>query len=330
MNINICTVFFFTYFCVARNGNFIENHGSVCFQPGLKTSKFKRNGEKKFKTLTPIRCGLSYSFRSSLSTGLKPNDSIWPTLLLLKFFLLGPRIFKEKMVFSIKYFISAIGIIYLSNNIIIAQNNPANFIDQRDGKSYKTIGFEVNSETYQVWLAENLNVDKFRNGDPIPEAKTKKEWERAIQNKQPAWCYYDNNSKNSNTYGKLYNWYAVNDPRGLAPEGWKIPSPEEWSLLENFFGNSSLKLKSNYGWVSDGAGNGTNESGFSAVPGGARYINGDFGNIEREGLWWSTGEYNDLQAKGKWIMCYNNNVLVREYYKGMGLSVRCMYKIDIY
>ena len=78
----------------------------------------------------------------------------------------------------------------------------------------------------QVWMTENLNVDKFRNGDPISHAKTDEEWVKAGENGSPAWSHYDNDPANGEKYGKLYNWYAVNDSRGLAPEGWKIPSDD--------------------------------------------------------------------------------------------------------
>ena len=88
----------------------------------------------------------------------------------------------------------------------------------------------------QVWMKENLNVSTFRNGDPIPEAKTAEEWKAAGAAKQPAWCYYDNDPKNGAKYGKLYNWYAVNDPRGLAPVGWHVPTKEELSDLINYLG----------------------------------------------------------------------------------------------
>jgi uncharacterized protein (TIGR02145 family) len=74
----------------------------------------------------------------------------------------------------------------------------------------------------QTWMAENLNVDKFRNGDLIPHIQDPEEWEQAGKNQQPAWCYYENDPENGNIYGKLYNWYAVNDPRGLAPEGFHV------------------------------------------------------------------------------------------------------------
>ena len=115
----------------------------------------------------------------------------------------------------------------------------------------------------QVWTTENLNVDKFRNGEIIPEAKTAAEWHKAGENKQAAWCYYNNDSSNGTKYGKLYNWYAVNDPRGLAPEGWHIPSDQEWTDLTNYLGGveqAGAKMKSKEGWLENG--NGTNESGF--------------------------------------------------------------------
>jgi hypothetical protein len=83
----------------------------------------------------------------------------------------------------------------------------------------------------QVWMKENLNVSTFRNGEPIPEAKTAEEWKAAGAAKQPAWCYYDNDPKNGAKYGKLYNWYAVNDPRGLVPVGWHVPDIDELEVL---------------------------------------------------------------------------------------------------
>ena len=83
----------------------------------------------------------------------------------------------------------------------------------------------------QVWTTENLNVEKFQNGDLIPFVETDEQWHEAGENEQPAWCYYDNDPSNGKKYGKLYNWYAIIDPRGLAPEGWHIPSDKEWTIL---------------------------------------------------------------------------------------------------
>jgi uncharacterized protein (TIGR02145 family) len=105
----------------------------------------------------------------------------------------------------------------------------------------------------QVWMTKNLDVSTFRNGDPIPEAKSNEEWEKAGENKQPAWCYYDNDPANGAKYGKLYNWYAVNDPRGLAPIEYHIPSDAEWTKLTDFLGGegaAGTKMKSKSGWDS--------------------------------------------------------------------------------
>lgn len=85
----------------------------------------------------------------------------------------------------------------------------------------------------QEWMSQNLNIESFRNGDPIPQAQSNEEWENMGKNGQPAWCYYNNDPVNSQ-YGKLYNWYAVNDSRGLAPEGYHVPTNEEvWDLFKS-------------------------------------------------------------------------------------------------
>lgn len=105
----------------------------------------------------------------------------------------------------------------------------------------------------QVWMTKNLDVATFRNGDPIPQAKTNEEWEKAGKNEQPAWCYYNNDPANGAKYGKLYNWYAVNDSRGLAPSGYHIPSDAEWTRLTDFLGGEKVartKMMSKSGWDS--------------------------------------------------------------------------------
>ncbi|MBM3401498.1 MAG: hypothetical protein FJY21_04145 [Bacteroidetes bacterium] len=124
----------------------------------------------------------------------------------------------------------------------------------------------------QVWMTKNLDLDKFRNGDPIQEAKTNEEWKKAGENKQPAWCYYNNDPANGTKYGKLYNWYAVTDPRGLAPKGWHIPTDMEWTILIDYLGGPDVaggKMKSTGSeyWKSPNR-EASNESGFSGLPGG--------------------------------------------------------------
>lgn len=190
----------------------------------------------------------------------------------------------------------------------------------------------------QVWMTQNLNVDKFRNGDPIPEAKTEEEWARAGENKQPAWCYYENDpaigakyyesDPANGAYGKLYNWYAVNDPRGLAPEGWKIPSDEDWSRLTDFLGGENAagtKMKSTDFWAESG--NGTNESGFSGLPGGRRGSSGSFGSFYSfgdYGYWWSSTEDSTSNALWRSLNYINGDVNRNYTYKKDGLSVRCV------
>jgi uncharacterized protein (TIGR02145 family) len=97
-------------------------------------------------------------------------------------------------------------------------------------------GFECKSSSIgnQIWMAENLSVTKFRNGDPIPQVVNSSDWVNAGENKQPAFCYVENNSSNSSSYGIIYNWFAVVDPRGLAPEGWRIPDINDFNTLKNF------------------------------------------------------------------------------------------------
>lgn len=97
----------------------------------------------------------------------------------------------------------------------------------------------------QVWTTKNLNLKTFQNGDTIYQAKSQEEWKRAEENHQAAWCYLDNDTTNGIKYGILYNWFAINDPRGLAPAGYHIPSETEWDTLRNFLGsNCGEKMKS--------------------------------------------------------------------------------------
>jgi len=181
----------------------------------------------------------------------------------------------------------------------------------------------------QTWMAENLSVDHFRNGDPIPQAQTTEEWTSANLNKQPAWCYYDNDLSNGKKYGKIYNWHTIVDKRGLAPEGWHIPSTtewsDEWSNLFNFLGGTDFagtKLKSKDNW-NDGNSS-SNSSGFSALPGGYRDNRGQFRGIGEFGRWWSKYEVTFNKARS-WAF-FSNSMMVGhvDEYHGAGAYVRCV------
>jgi uncharacterized protein (TIGR02145 family) len=175
----------------------------------------------------------------------------------------------------------------------------------------------------QIWTTKNLDVATFRNGDPIPEAKTDEEWLSVGWNKQPAWCYYENNTANGTKYGKLYNWYAVVDFRGLAPAGWHVPTDEEWTVLSTFLGGEEAagkKMISTSGWLDNG--NGTNSSGFSALPGGYRNYVDDFGSVGDYGSWWSASRNEDSYV---WVRALVGTGLSRyDEHDYMGLSVRCV------
>lgn len=173
----------------------------------------------------------------------------------------------------------------------------------------------------QIWAAKNLNVKNFKNGDVILEAKSSEDWKNAGENKIPAWSYYENDAKNGEKYGVLYNWYAVSDPRGLAPEGWHIPSEFEWNELVKFLGpeDAGEKLKSKTGWEKDCRGN--NEFAFSALPGGARFDSFIF--IEDNCYFWTSTQGSSSTALCKVISCSDK---IRGWIgnKNMGMYVRCL------
>lgn len=176
---------------------------------------------------------------------------------------------------------------------------------------------------YQVWKKKNLNTSVFRNGDSIPQAKSVNDWMAAGINKQPAWCYYQNDPSNNESYGKLYNWYAINDPRELAPEGWHIPTDLEWSLMTENIGGDALagiKLKSTTGCISPS--NNTNQTGFSSLPGGIRSLDGAFNGLGTLAYYWTKSEVGN-SAFARQLVCAEDNVR-REgpLDKGRGLSIR--------
>lgn len=177
----------------------------------------------------------------------------------------------------------------------------------------------------QIWMSKNLTVTKFRNGDPIPEAKTPEEWKNADLFLEPAWCYYNNDPANAAKYGKLYNFNAISDPRGLAPEGWHLPSDSEWTEVSDFLGGAAVagnKMKNKTGWNENG--NGSNESGFSGLPGGLRYGGGDFRDIGISGFWWSSTSTTPYRADYRQLYSSGSDIYSFDHDKASGFSVRCI------
>jgi uncharacterized protein (TIGR02145 family) len=178
----------------------------------------------------------------------------------------------------------------------------------------------------QVWLTKNLDVSTFQNGDLIFHAKSNEEWVRAGQNRQPAWCYYNNDSLNCAKYGKLYNWYAVNDSRGIAPKGFHIPDEKEWETLSKFYNHHekpSPSEKLNYWDHWDENQNGTNESGFSGLPGGQRDRNGVFRGVGDWSNYWTARNYNGQSGSvfGIGGSQWPNEAI---FSKSQGASIRCI------
>ena len=181
----------------------------------------------------------------------------------------------------------------------------------------------------QIWMSKNLDVSTYRNGEQIPQAKDAAQWKYASTNKIPAWCYYEFNESNGKKYGKLYNWYAVSDSRGLAPNGYHIPSDAEWTILTDFLGGSDIagkKMKSKDGWKSyvTLSGNGDNSSGFNGLPGGYCKYYGGFFNVTGIGFFWSSSEYKADSAWSRGLSNGYARVARDNSDKSNGLSVRCI------
>ncbi|MDT3740724.1 MAG: fibrobacter succinogenes major paralogous domain-containing protein [Candidatus Kapabacteria bacterium] len=178
----------------------------------------------------------------------------------------------------------------------------------------------------QIWMCRNLDVDHYRNGDSIPQVTNPTQWANL---KTGAWCYYNNDPANGAVYGKLYNWYAVNDPRGLAPAGWHVPSDAEWATLISYLGGDivaggKMKETGTMHWLSPNEG-ATNSSSFTALPGGCRVVSsGGFFSLRYGGFWWSASEYDEANAWVSYLDYYNTNNV--SYYddKVFGFSVRCV------
>lgn len=187
-----------------------------------------------------------------------------------------------------------------------------------DGNTYNSV--KLNN---QEWTTKNLNVTKYQNGDIIPHVQDATEWAALTTG---AWCYYSYQTSNGTAYGKLYNWYAINDSRGLAPTGWHIPTNSDWISLIEFLGGSDeagglLKEAGTSHWQNPNTG-AINSSGIKALPGGYCLADGSFSDITTKGYWWIADNYNLSSA---WCagLYYNTKTITRAPIdKKQGFSVR--------
>jgi uncharacterized protein (TIGR02145 family) len=177
----------------------------------------------------------------------------------------------------------------------------------------------------QQWMSSNLDVAFYRNGDPIPQVTDAGAWSALTTG---AWCYYNNDSTQGSTYGRIYNWYAVNDPRGLAPIGWHVPSDAEWTTLTTTLGGASvaggkMKKAGTLNWTAPNTA-GNNNSGFTALPAGYRDIFGGYSNLNINGFWWSSTENFPLVPFYRYLEYSNGAIVSNINNKRYGFSVRCI------
>ncbi len=175
----------------------------------------------------------------------------------------------------------------------------------------------------QIWMNENLNVEKFQNGDDLIQAQSNEAWENAGFAHQPAWCYYEMDTKNGKKYGKLYNRFALYDARLIAPKGWHIPSISEWQTLITYLGGDTIagaKLKS-----AELINNNIKKSelsGFNALLGGWRDVG--FGDIGAVGCWWTINSLN-LEKETHYYQITGDDAITTNYTTWiMGYSIRCI------
>ena len=205
-----------------------------------------------------------------------------------------------------------------------------------DGNTYETVTIGT-----QVWMKENLKVSKYRNGDAIPTNLSNTAWQNTTNG---AYAINDNNPLNDSIYGKLYNWYAVADPRGLCPAGWRTPSKNDWSKLIFALDNNSDTTCECYsslnaggmlkeiGTIESGLGYwndpnlANNQTGFSGIPSGTREANGIYSPTGFNGYWWSKSEVSNGSNWAWSILLHNSHPKINQSgnIKPIGISVRCL------
>lgn len=200
----------------------------------------------------------------------------------------------------------------------IGANSPAVCVDD-DDNAYPTL--TIGSQT---WMAENLRVTHYSNGDSIPNVTDSSAWAALTSG---AYCWYANDQATNAKYGTLYNWFAVNDSRGLCPMGWHVPTNTEWTALTSYLGGFSVaggKMKSVSALWNSPNTDATNNIGFSALPGGVRNLSGSFSLLGDFGYWWSSTQYNSWGAWSRSVDCFIANLTPGNLGKKMGLSIRCL------
>ncbi len=215
--------------------------------------------------------------------------------------------------------VDVLDMVKIANIILGVEEYPAETITDIDGNTYRTVQIGE-----QCWMAENLKVTHYRNGDQIPEVTDSLAWIRLTG----AHCSYNNDTTYVATYGRLYNWYAVSDSRNLAPAGWHVPSDGEWQTLVDYLGGDAvaggkLKESGTSHWQSPNTG-ATNESGFTALPGGYRFYTAHFNFLGSQAIFWSSTEIGPDYAWYRILGYFYLQVTRDDLLWRCGMSVRCV------
>jgi uncharacterized protein (TIGR02145 family) len=283
----------------ATSGGTITNDGgSIIMYRGVVWST---NPSPTINLTTNTSDGNGLGSFTSLITGLQPNTTYYVRA----------------------YAYNGLGYTYGNELTFTTPFTPDTTVSDIDGNVYQLVTF-----CGKTWTKTNLNVTHYRNGDVIPQVSNPTQLANLTTG---AWCYYNNDSANGTVYGKLYNWYAVNDPRGLAPIGYHIPSHDEWSSITACLGTGigfgyTLKESGTAHWQSSIAQNyATNSTGFTALPGGLSYTNTGGTSINRLGYWWSSSIHPNISSAWMFSLNYNSDLEDNNPSSMFNcLSVRCL------
>jgi uncharacterized protein (TIGR02145 family) len=231
--------------------------------------------------------------------------------------------FDMKSLFRISGVILVVLSIFLIHSC--KKDKPGTTVTDINGNVYNTVTIGT-----QTWMAENLKTTKYNDGTAIPNVTDGTAWAALTT---PSYCWYNNDATTYKaTYGALYNWYTVNSTsnggKNVCPTSWHVPSDDEWTTLTTYLGGESIaggKLKEtgNTHWIASNT-ESTNETGFTALPGGYRYYGGTYNDFGIYGYWWSSTEYSTSDAWYRSMNYFNANVYRNFSNKLLGYSVRCV------
>jgi uncharacterized protein (TIGR02145 family) len=212
------------------------------------------------------------------------------------------------------------------NNLIVVTQLPG-------GCESLTTVADVDGNTYSVvtigsqcWMGENLKTSKFRDGSAISEVTDGEQWKNQLT---PAFCWYNNDNTNDGTYGKLYNWFAIQDSMGICPGGWHVPSDAEFAVLTKYLGSADdvasgrLKEEGTLHWDAPNE-MASNSSGFTGLPGGMRFQEGQFNHMGKNGLFWSSSRDSESLAFFLTLTYNTPTSYQTDTYKRSGFSCRCV------